>query len=239
MKREELNKSIKKQRVREIMAKAKIVFLKKGYFGSTMEEIAKQAGVSKGTVYHYFKNKDDLYISLMIAHFEEYADMLNNFQKRFSATSYSSAFEVIGELYQIYLSLYRHDPDALRIVQKYIIEDDFLQIDKKRKKKILSLARETRLICENILSDCIRMGLLPKINVRQMQDVFTGLFLGIAQLENQKFRLSGKDHFADTLNLCFSLISEGLLKGQERGTISLFNKSSNARIKTRKKSTAG
>lgn len=224
MKREELNKNIKEQRVREIMTRAKTVFLKKGYFATTMEEIAKCAGASKGTVYHYFKNKDDLYISLMMGHFEEYENMLNEYQKRFSSTSYDSALQVLEELFQIYLTLYMHDPDALRIVQKYIIEDDFLQIDKKRKKKILALARETRLICEGILSECIKLGLLPKINVKQMQDVFTGLFLGIAQLENQKFRLSGKDHFADTLNLCFSLIAEGLIKGLEQGKINLFKK---------------
>ena len=45
------------QRVREITTQAKAVFLKKGYSASTMEEIAKLAGISKGTVYLYFKNR--------------------------------------------------------------------------------------------------------------------------------------------------------------------------------------
>lgn len=34
------------------------IFLEKGYENTTMESIAKNAGLSKGGVYHYFKSKD-------------------------------------------------------------------------------------------------------------------------------------------------------------------------------------
>jgi AcrR family transcriptional regulator len=231
MKRKKRLNKVKEQRIREITTQAKTVFLKKGYFATTMEEIAKLAGVSKGTVYQYFKNKDDLYISLMMAHFEEYAKMMKEYQDRFSITQYRSGRDVLAEFYQIYLTMYKYDPDALRIIQKYITEDDFLQIDKKTKERIFLLAREIRLISEGILSECVESSLLPKINVRQMEDVFTGLYLGIAQLENQKFRLSGKDHFADTLNLCLSLIADGLMKGVERGKINLYQNISDSGTK--------
>ena len=40
------------------------VFAKKGFFGSKVNEIAKQAGVADGTIYLYFKNKDDVLISI-------------------------------------------------------------------------------------------------------------------------------------------------------------------------------
>ncbi|MDI6700605.1 MAG: TetR/AcrR family transcriptional regulator [bacterium] len=39
------------------------LFGKKGYFETDIESIAKKAGVGKGTVYLYFKNKKDLFIS--------------------------------------------------------------------------------------------------------------------------------------------------------------------------------
>ena len=47
------------------------MFFEKGYFGSTIDEIARRAGISKGTVYLYFKNKDELYVSLMLPMVDE------------------------------------------------------------------------------------------------------------------------------------------------------------------------
>lgn len=40
------------------------IFSQKGYFNSKISEIARHAGVADGTIYLYFKNKDDLLISL-------------------------------------------------------------------------------------------------------------------------------------------------------------------------------
>ena len=40
------------------------IFSQKGYFNSRISEIARSAGVADGTIYLYFKNKDDLLISL-------------------------------------------------------------------------------------------------------------------------------------------------------------------------------
>lgn len=40
------------------------IFSQKGFFNSRVSEIARAAGVADGTIYLYFKNKDDLLISL-------------------------------------------------------------------------------------------------------------------------------------------------------------------------------
>lgn len=40
------------------------VFAQRGFFQSRVSDIAKEAGVADGTIYLYFKNKDDLLISL-------------------------------------------------------------------------------------------------------------------------------------------------------------------------------
>jgi TetR/AcrR family fatty acid metabolism transcriptional regulator len=40
------------------------IFSQKGFFGSKISEIARASGVADGTIYLYFKNKDDLLISL-------------------------------------------------------------------------------------------------------------------------------------------------------------------------------
>jgi len=44
----------------EIMRSAATVLAEKGYNGTTMEEIAAKLLMTKGSMYYYFKNKDDL-----------------------------------------------------------------------------------------------------------------------------------------------------------------------------------
>jgi TetR/AcrR family fatty acid metabolism transcriptional regulator len=40
------------------------VFADKGYYGARVSDIAREAGIAYGLVYHYFKNKEDLLISI-------------------------------------------------------------------------------------------------------------------------------------------------------------------------------
>jgi AcrR family transcriptional regulator len=48
-------------RPREICAAALDVFSEKGFAAARLDEIARRAGVSKGTLYLYFKDKEDLF----------------------------------------------------------------------------------------------------------------------------------------------------------------------------------
>src|SRR5215475_11212025 len=47
-----------------ILVAAERVFARCGFFAARVSEIAKEAGVADGTIYLYFKSKDDLLISL-------------------------------------------------------------------------------------------------------------------------------------------------------------------------------
>ncbi len=55
----------REQRYRTIFKAAENLFAKQGYHKTSMEQIADQAEVSVGTVYFYFKNKDDLLVHLI------------------------------------------------------------------------------------------------------------------------------------------------------------------------------
>ncbi|RPJ78250.1 MAG: TetR/AcrR family transcriptional regulator, partial [Deltaproteobacteria bacterium] len=44
----------------KILEAAIKVFAEQGFFRSTISQIAKEAGVADGTIYLYFKNKDDI-----------------------------------------------------------------------------------------------------------------------------------------------------------------------------------
>ena len=53
--------AVKRERILRAAIK---IFSQKGFFNSKVSEIARAAGVADGTIYLYFKNKDDLLISL-------------------------------------------------------------------------------------------------------------------------------------------------------------------------------
>lgn len=48
-----------------ILDAAEKLFSTKGYYQTTMQDIADEAGVAKGTLYYNFKSKDDLFINLL------------------------------------------------------------------------------------------------------------------------------------------------------------------------------
>ncbi|MFH0729735.1 MAG: TetR/AcrR family transcriptional regulator [Pseudomonadota bacterium] len=56
----------KELRRQQIMVAAKKLFASKGFSRATIEEIAKEAELSPGTLYLYFKNKDELFAALSI-----------------------------------------------------------------------------------------------------------------------------------------------------------------------------
>lgn len=67
----------REERRQQIMNAAELVFLERGLSGATMEEVASRAELSKGTLYLYFKSKDELYVATlnrllgaMVARFE-------------------------------------------------------------------------------------------------------------------------------------------------------------------------
>jgi TetR/AcrR family transcriptional regulator, fatty acid metabolism regulator protein len=53
-----------------ILQAAERVFAERGFFHARVSEIAREAGVADGTIYLYFKNKDDLLISLFESRME-------------------------------------------------------------------------------------------------------------------------------------------------------------------------
>jgi len=62
----------KKARKTDILAAAKEVLSKKPFSEATLEEIAEKAEFAKGTIYGYFKNKEDLFICLIKEEFDRW-----------------------------------------------------------------------------------------------------------------------------------------------------------------------
>lgn len=65
-----------KPKYRQIIDAAILVIAENGYHQSQVSKIAKQAGVADGTIYLYFKNKEDILISVFDEKMEMFADRL-------------------------------------------------------------------------------------------------------------------------------------------------------------------
>ena len=68
--------SVKEERSQQIIEAALKVFAEQGFHQATMDEIAEEAGLSKGALYWYFKGKDKIISTLLQWFFErEYSKL--------------------------------------------------------------------------------------------------------------------------------------------------------------------
>jgi len=68
---------MKKSDVRKKIIKAAVkIFTQRGFFETRIEDISKCAGVAKGTVYLYFKDKPSLYAGIIAEHFDDAVALL-------------------------------------------------------------------------------------------------------------------------------------------------------------------
>ena len=66
---------------RQIMDGARTVFLAGGFDGASMNDVARAAGVSKGTLYAYFNSKDELFEAIIRAENAQAAERLCTFKR--------------------------------------------------------------------------------------------------------------------------------------------------------------
>lgn len=59
-----------------ILEAARTVFAKHGYHGASLDQVAEQAGLTKGAVYWHFSGKSDLYLSLCNESLSRFVSML-------------------------------------------------------------------------------------------------------------------------------------------------------------------
>jgi TetR/AcrR family fatty acid metabolism transcriptional regulator len=72
----------RREKRERILRAAVAIFSRKGFFNSKVSEIARAASVADGTIYLYFKNKEDLLISLFE---EKMGEIVSDVQRRTSA----------------------------------------------------------------------------------------------------------------------------------------------------------
>jgi len=130
----------KLQRRNDIIDAAEKVFFSRGFESATMDEIAEMAELSKGTLYLYFRSKEDLQFAI----FMRGSDILMKMMKdnlSTESTGYQRLLELAGSFirfsreYQNYFSLFMYygsRMDSLNIdqdqLQVYLKEDSPLAL---------------------------------------------------------------------------------------------------------------
>ena len=64
------------QRKEEILKAAKKLFSQNGYYQTQITDIHREAGVARGTIYQYFKNKDDIFETLLEKLYSDWEKLL-------------------------------------------------------------------------------------------------------------------------------------------------------------------
>ncbi len=103
----------RKLRKKEHIINAAIrVFAEKGFFNAKVADVAREAGVADGTIYLYFKNKDDLLISLFETKMEEIL-------VRFSAAiePVTSASAKLSNFISLYFTMIEEDQALAEVIQ--------------------------------------------------------------------------------------------------------------------------
>ncbi|MCR8643228.1 TetR/AcrR family transcriptional regulator [Paenibacillus sp. N1-5-1-14] len=62
------------QAQKDIAEHAKILFSHKGYAATSIDDISKAAGYSKGHIYYFYKNKEALFVQLALATMQEWGE---------------------------------------------------------------------------------------------------------------------------------------------------------------------
>ncbi|NLO89888.1 MAG: TetR/AcrR family transcriptional regulator [Clostridia bacterium] len=94
---------------RIIIEAAAKVFSKKGFHKAKIEEIAKEAGIGKGTIYEYFTSKEELFKEMLSSISREYIRVLD-------FSSHPSAVEQIKEILKQHFNFMGMNKDLARLI---------------------------------------------------------------------------------------------------------------------------
>jgi TetR/AcrR family fatty acid metabolism transcriptional regulator len=95
-----------------ILEAAAIEFAQKGFFQSTVSQIARQAGVADGTIYLYFKNKDDILVQFFRFKTEQ---VFKSFRERVDTAK--TPAEKLKSLIRSHLEVFQKDRNMAVIYQ--------------------------------------------------------------------------------------------------------------------------
>jgi len=96
---------------RVILDAAVRVFARQGFHTCRVSDIADEAGVAYGLVYHYFQSKDEVLDTLFLERWEVMLETIREIDRREVA-----AREKLETIASFIVDSYRHDPDLMKVI---------------------------------------------------------------------------------------------------------------------------
>ena len=136
----------------QIIDAAVIVIAENGYHQSQVAKIAKQAGVADGTIYLYFKNKEDILISLFKEKMGNYVEKI-----RKVLAGNRPASEKLLMLVEMHFSMLAKDPHLAIVTQL-----ELRQSNKDLRLKINNILKDYLKVIEELLEEGKEAGEFAK-----------------------------------------------------------------------------
>ena len=199
----------KERRRQQIIVAAKRVFSEKGFNKATMEDIAKEAELSPGTLYLYFKNKEELYASLSLRILQYLHIRVTHVNREMDLPPDKKLKALMEAMYDVY------DFDPLIIINMFHLQssetlknlsDDLLE-------EIKDLSQKSIGAIAKIFETGIKEGLYVDHHPVALADIFWSMFSGVVLWEASKKIISAdKDYLKSTLATAFELFERGIRK---------------------------
>ena len=168
-----INKKNKNNKYHLILEAAVKVFARQGFYQSTVAQIAKEAGVADGTIYLYFKNKDDILVNFF--HYKT-KQVFERF--RAEVDKAQSGLDKLRNLIRRHLTEFQRDRDMAVLYQVGTHQIDRLAEDQ---------IREMSKMYQDIVSEIVEVG-------QQEGSIRKDLYVGLVK----RFILGGVDEVINT-----------------------------------------
>lgn len=195
---------LQKARVKQILQASGKIFAKKGFYPTTMAEVAKGAGLAKGTIYLYFRNKRDLFFSLL----EEKLDLLlEKITKGIEGGRTTS--DKIKLAIEVHLKFLEENEDFFKIMHGFPE-----QLKRKLEKKLKGRVIERQFYYIEVMDKLIQEGIendeVKPLNSRKLAVILMGILHSLTVYWiSQKERIS----LSDDKSLAYEVFWEGVKKG--------------------------
>jgi AcrR family transcriptional regulator len=198
----------KERRRQQILVSAKRVFTDKGYSGATMEDIANEAELSPGTLYLYFKSKEELFASLSLRILQYMIIRLEEVSGDTKITPREKLEALISAMFDVY------DFDTTSIINMFHLQSS--EALKNLSPQVLlefkTLSGTSMELLAKIFKEGSRKGVFIDTPPDCLADAFWSLFSGVVLWDASKTTLDGKkDSLKESLNFSFSLFNRSVL----------------------------
>lgn len=155
-----------------ILEAAVKVFAKQGFYESTIAQIAREAGVADGTIYLYFKNKDDI----LVQFFEfKTKQVFDRFQKIVSKSD--NALEKLTQLIRRHLNEFERDRNMAVVYQSETRRNSPLVKEQIRQMSKMYLDIVAEIVEQGQVEGCFRkdlyLGLVKRYILGAVEEVIS------------------------------------------------------------------